>query len=105
MKVYAVGIDGLSKSQEYEFRELLIELELQWWYWIKGFWLVADGDESSLSAVRIRDILRDITHPEQLIIVIKIDSVELDWSGLGPPEMATWFSEALENRVVSSESS
>jgi len=78
MKLYVVGVTGLSKEEERLFIEFVQEHGMGWWHHMANFWLVADPHEKS-SVKKMRDFLMGLqTSKRALVMEVQPDA---NWGG------------------------
>jgi hypothetical protein len=76
-KYFSIITDQLTDEQEREMGEKF--RSFGWWHWLPNYWLIADLTET-LSAVRIRDMIREINSSSECFV---LEMTPITWASQG----------------------
>ncbi len=76
---FVIGIEGLAREEERQFRDYLRD-QGSWWHWIDNLWLFVTEDET-INVRSIRDQAKEINNDIRCL-VLEIPG-DIDWAGSG----------------------
>lgn len=94
-KKFIICLNDTTEAQEQQFVEYIKSINVAWWHWLSGTWLIVDR-RNGLTASTLRDQV-NICFPNVHCLVFELRDDNNTWSGLGPnseeKNMFTWIRE------------